>query len=130
MHQLNKKLFYLSFYLSIAASSKEELDERTEIINSVCKKHLVNCETLVHRQEDGMTSVLPIGCDKIKIKRTLLTDSTAIFLPFSSEEVIHKNGFYYGVSKVSNGLMIIDRRNLDNPAGFSRPVRFSNSDTG
>jgi hypothetical protein len=113
-----KKLFYVSIYISITAEELEELKERTDKVLSVCRKHLINAETLTHQQEEGLASAAPIGKDVVKIKRTLLTDSTAIFMPYSSSDLIQDGGFYYGVNQISKSLIILKRSMMENPAGF------------
>ncbi|MEN8906663.1 MAG: conjugal transfer protein [Clostridiales bacterium] len=114
----NKKLFYVSIYIMIIADNLDELMDRTNEIQSICRKHIVKAEVLSHQQEDGMVSVAPIGNDEIKIKRTLLSDSTAIFIPYSMQDLIQENGFYYGVNQISRSMMILSRSNMENPAGF------------
>lgn len=114
----NKKLFYVSFYFNIIASTEEELIERTGTLESICRRHLVLLSTLSYQQEDGLTSVLPIGWDKVGINRSLLTDSTAIFIPFTAQNLLQENGFYYGINQMSKSLTVLSRKLLENPAGF------------
>jgi type IV secretory pathway VirB4 component len=114
----NKKLFYVGIYILISADNMDELIERTGEIQSICRKHIIKSEILSFQQEDGMRSVAPLGLDEIKIKRTLLTDSTAIFLPYSMQDLIQEKGFYYGVNQISRSMMILNRSNMENPAGF------------
>jgi len=114
----NKKLFYVSIYILVIADSLPELSERTNEVLSICRKHIIKAEPLTHQQEEGMVSVMPIGKDEIKIKRTLLTDSTAIFLPYSNQDLIQQNGFYYGVNQISRSMLVLNRSNMENPAGF------------
>ena len=114
----NKKLFYWGMYINLLGTNIESLDERTSKIQSICRKHLVSCTTLTYQQEDGLATVLPVGLDKVDIKRALLTDSTAVFMPFSSQEIVQEGGFYYGINKVSKSMIILNRKLMENPAGF------------
>jgi hypothetical protein len=114
----NKKLFYVSVYINVVADNLEELNIRTAKVQSVARKHLVNVAVLTHQQEDGLSSILPIGKDTVKIKRTLLTDSVAVFIPYTSQDIIEEKGFYYGKNQVSRSLIVLNRKMMENPAGF------------
>ena len=91
---------------------------RTTVIHNIARKSLVYIDTLTMRQEDGMKSSLPIGSDIVVIKRTLLPDSTAVFMPFSLQDILDEQGFYYGMNQISRSLLILNRSEMENPAGF------------
>lgn len=116
--QQDKKLFFVSIYVNVLAVSKELLDTRTEEIKAKCRKHLITCETLHMQQEEGLASVLPVGNDKLKLKRALLTDSLAVFMPFTSHEIVEVGGYYYGINQITKALILLNRRKMKNPAGF------------
>ena len=65
-----------------------------------------------------MASVLPLGYSRLKIRRTLTTESTAILMPFNTQELIQINGMYYGLNAVSRNMIMFNRINLKNPNGF------------
>lgn len=50
--------------------------------------------------------------------RTLTTESTAVLMPFKSQEVQDLGGVYYGINAVSHNLIICNRGNLLNGNGF------------
>ena len=50
--------------------------------------------------------------------RTLTTESTAVLMPFQSQEIQHTGGIYYGVNAVSHNLIICNRESLMNGNGF------------
>lgn len=55
----------------------EQLDNDTETLMSIGRKHLCNFATLKYQQEDSMQTVLPFGTLNIKAMRTLTTENTA-----------------------------------------------------
>lgn len=114
----NQKMFLVNMVIVHTADTKEDLDKDTDIINSAARKYLCQIGTLNYQQEDGLASVLPIGNNRLKVNRTLTTESTAIFVPFTSQELIQKNGMYYGLNAVSRNLILFDRKTLKNPNGF------------
>ena len=64
-------------------------------------------------------SSLPLGLNQIEIKRGMTTASTAVFVPFTTEELF-QNGeaLYYGLNAISNNLIMADRKLLKNPNGI------------
>ncbi len=65
-------------------------------------------------------SSLPLANNSIEIERGLTTSSTAIFIPFTTQELFQKGAgaLYYGVNAVSNNLIMADRKRLKNPNGL------------
>ncbi len=100
------------------ADSKEELDSDTEAILSTARRHLCQLSTLKFQQMDGLSTVLPIGCRKINVLRTLTTESLAVFMPFKVQEIAEHHGIYYGQNAISNNMIIANRRNLLNGNSF------------
>ena len=70
------------------ADSKKQLDSDTESILSVARKHLCQMATLKWQQVDGLNTVLPYGIRKINALRTLTTESTAVLIPFHTQEIM------------------------------------------
>lgn len=65
-------------------------------------------------------SSLPLAQNLIEIQRALTTSSTAIFVPFTTQELF-QNGpgaLYYGLNALSNNLIMVDRKKLKNPNGL------------
>ena len=114
----NQRMFTLTALLYTCADSKEKLQEQIFQITSVCRKNGCTTETLDYLQEDGLNSILPLGKNHINIKRTLTTASTAIFMPFSAQELYQENGLYYGLNALSHNLIIANRKLLKTPSGF------------
>ena len=65
-------------------------------------------------------SSLPLGDNQIGIQRGLTTSSTAIFVPFTTQELFQQGGeaLYYGLNALSNNLIMVDRKLLKNPNGL------------
>ncbi len=51
-------------------------------------------------------------------QRTLTTTSTAIFLPFTAQDLSHENGKYYGRNELTKNAIQIDRKRLNTPSGM------------
>lgn len=100
------------------ADSLEKLNEDTETILSIGRKHLCMFSTLKFQQEDGLNTVLPYGIRRINALRTLTTESTAVFMPFKTQEVMDNNGLFYGVNAISHNLILCNRKLLQNGNGW------------
>lgn len=114
----NQKMFLVNVIIMHMAPTYEQLQQGTELLKATARKYLVNLGILRYQQEDAMASVLPLGYCKLKIRRTLTTESTAILMPFHTQELIQPNGFYYGLNAVSRNMIMFNRTNLKNPNGF------------
>lgn len=114
----NQKMFLDNVVIMVTAKDMDELDSNTETIEAVVRKHICSLSTLKFQQEKGLQSVLPLGNCTLKVRRTLTTESTAVFMPFSGKEINHKNGKYYGLNALSNNMILFDRLQLKNPNGF------------
>ena len=100
------------------ADSKKQLDSDTETLYSIARKHLCQMATLKWQQVDGLNTVLPYGLRKIDAVRTLTTESTAVLIPFHTQEIMHPGGIYYGQNAVSKNMLVADRRKLLNGNSF------------
>lgn len=114
----NQKLFMTTMVIVHFADSKEELDADTRTIKSIGRRLVLNVLPLEWQQERGLATALPLCHNQLFAKRSLTTESAAIFMPFVNQELNEKNGMYYGNNAVSHNLIRFDRRNLKNGNGF------------
>jgi len=100
------------------ADTKEQLDADTDMIKSIAGSKNCELSVLTYQQEKGLNTVLPYGLRQVDTLRTLTTESAAALVPFSSQEIRHKNGIYYGVNATSRNLIVCNRKALLNGNGF------------
>ena len=112
----DQRMMFAVVTLTHLADSLEQLDQDTESLQARTR----SCEfsILKYQQEDGLNTVLPYGLRRIEAVRTLTTESTAVLMPFKSQEIQDRGGIYYGVNAVSHNLIICNRGNLLNGNGF------------
>ncbi len=65
-----------------------------------------------------MNSVLPLGLNELQVDRCLTTESTAIFMPFNSQELVESGGRFYGINAISKNILVVNRKKLKNSNGF------------
>lgn len=114
----NQKMFLLNLVVMVTGSNFDELNASTEKVEAVFRKHICTTSRAPFQQEDAMASCLPIGNCRLPVRRTLTTESTAVFLPFNSKELSQKGGMYYGLNQTTNNLIIFNRTSLTNANGF------------
>lgn len=109
-----EKLFQISIYLTISASSLNELDKSKKLIESVMQSQLFYIKCATFQQLEGLRSVLPRGENILGQKRNLDSTSAALTFPFVSSELVDDKGVLFGINKSNNSLVIIDRFRLNN----------------
>lgn len=116
----NQKMFFVTITCMVQGNSLDELDENCKIIEGKARKFTCQMMTLTYQQEEGYKITLPFGYtpQDICVERTLTTESTAIFMPFSNQELFQKGGYYYGLNQISHNLVIVNRLNMKTPSGF------------
>ena len=100
------------------ADSREQLDSDTETLKAIARKKLCQLSTLRWQQLDGLHTVLPFGQKKIHALRTMTTESTAVLIPFHTQEIMHDGGIYFGQNAVSRNMIVVNRKKLLNGNSF------------
>ena len=115
----NERMFLVTVLILMTAPSKKQLESSLFQISSIAQQANCNLRRLDYRQEAGLMSSLPLAQNQIPIERGLTTSSTAIFIPFTTQELFQGGeALYYGLNALSNNMIMVDRRNLKNPNGL------------
>ena len=116
----NERMFLLTFLVLNTGRTKQELENNIFQTCSIAQKHNCNLIRLDFQQEQGLVSSLPLAYNEVEIQRGMTTSSTAIFVPFTTQELFqeHKGALYYGLNALSNNLIMVDRKLLKNPNGL------------
>jgi len=116
----NERMFLVTFLIMNTADGKQTLDNNIFQAQGIAQKYNCQLVRLDFQQESGLNSSLPLGHNQIEIQRGLTTSSTAIFVPFTTQELFQREGepLYYGLNSLSNNLIMVDRKALKNPNGL------------
>ena len=116
----NERMFLMTFLVLNTADNKKELDNILLQASGIANKHNCTLIRLDYQQEQGFMSSLPLGKCLVPIQRSLTTSSTAIFVPFTTQELFQSGGeaLYYGLNSLSSNLIMVDRKQLKNPNGL------------
>ena len=113
----NERMFLLTFLVMNTGKTKQELENNVFQAASIAQKHNCNLIRLDYQQEQGLMSTLPLANNLIEIQRGMTTSSTAIFVPFTTQELFQRGdeALYYGLNALSNNMIMVDRKKLKNP---------------
>ncbi len=115
----NERMFLVTILVMNTAETKQKLDNILFQTSSLAQKKNCPLKRLDFRQEQGLMASLPIGCNPIDIERQLTTSATAVFVPFTTEELFQGGeALYYGLNAISNNMIMADRKLLKNPNGL------------
>lgn len=115
----NERMFLLTFLVVNMADTKRKLDNDIFATAGFAQKNNCALTRLDYLQEAGFMSSIPLGENLIPIQRGLTTSSTAIFIPFITQELFQKGAaLYYGLNALSNNMILCDRKKLKNPNGL------------
>ena len=115
----NERMFLITVLFLNAAKTKQELDSAVFQTAGIAQKFNCTLNRLDYLQEQGLMSSLPLGLNQVEIERGLTTSSTAVFVPFTTQELFQGGeALYYGLNALSNNMIMVDRKRLKNPNGL------------
>ena len=115
----NERMFLLTFLVVNLADTKRKLENDIFAAAGIAQKYNCALTRLDYQQEAGLMSSVPLGENLIPIQRGLTTSSTAIFIPFITQELFQTGAaLYYGLNALSNNMILCDRKRLKNPNGL------------
>ena len=115
----NERMFLVTILIMNTAKSKKILDNILFQTAAIAQKYNCALKRLDFRQEQGLMSSLPLGINEIDIQRGLTTSATAVFVPFTTEELFQADeALYCGINAISNNMIMADRKLLKNPNGL------------
>lgn len=117
--QNNQKVFFFSLIIMHTADSLGELESQKKTLQGIATQFLLQLRPLTNQQETGLAQSLPLGHNILDISTTTTSDSTSIFIPFISQELNSKKGFYYGLNATSKNPIFFNRIELLNGNGFT-----------
>ena len=118
LNSSNQKMVKMTFLLTCYGRSKRELENITQRVSGIIQQANCNLRCMQYLQEQGLMASAPIGCNDTGIERDLTTKSTAILVPFCTQELfMPAPAIYYGLNALSNNMIMADRKRLRTPNG-------------
>lgn len=108
----NEDLFYMSVFITLSATSYEELQWRKQQMVDLMKSMDIQVADCMFQQEAALRSTMPfLTIDpslERKSKRNVLTSGAASSYMFTSFELSDDNGILLGLNRHNNSLCIVD----------------------
>lgn len=116
----DERFFMVTFLIINTGKDLQELKTNVFEAVSIAQKHNCNLMRLDYTQEQALMSSLPLADNHVQIERGLTTSATAIFVPFTTQELFQDSpeAVYGGLNALSNNLIMVDRKLLKTPNGL------------
>jgi conjugal transfer ATP-binding protein TraC len=124
--QGTERFFQVGLYLTLYANSEEELQSIKAQIEVMLEGKLVYAKTAFFQMEQGFTSTLPLGQDKLTVLTNMNSSPLSTTFPFVSSDLTSDTGILYGINMHNNSLVLFDRFSLEN----ANMVMFAKSGAG
>jgi len=124
--QGTERFFQFGFYITLYADSSEELDKRTDEMESILGSKLIYTKRGFYQAEQGFNSTLPLANDELMVTFNMNTSPIASTFPFISSDLTSDGGILYGINRHNNSLILFDRFSLQN----ANSVVFATSGAG
>lgn len=114
----NQKLIRVTFLITCFGKTKRKLENVTQRVSGIIQQANCSLRNLRYLQEQGLMASAPIGGNGTGIERDLTTKSTAVFVPFCTQELfMEAPAIYYGLNALSSNMIMADRKKLRTPNG-------------
>jgi len=115
----NERMFLLTFLVVNTVPTRQQLENDIFTVSGITQKYNCFLKRLDFQQEQGFMSSLPLGWNGIEIQRGMTTSSTAIFVPFMTQELrMGGQALYYGMNALSHNVIMADRKKLKSANGL------------
>ncbi|MFG1924362.1 VirB4 family type IV secretion system protein [Cryptosporangium sp. NPDC048952] len=109
------RLFSVGVYLTVRVAAAEDLAAAVAEVRGICAGMLLTVVPVTWRQLQGFTSSLPLGVDRLGIRRILDTDALVSTFPFGTPDLPlpaarqGAGGVFWGFNAHSPGPVVWDR---------------------
>jgi type IV secretory pathway VirB4 component len=108
------RLFRVGLYLTVAAADEAALAQAASRLRALCASALLSCVPTSFRALEAWRTSLPLGFDRLRLRRTFDTEALAASFPFAAAEPpCSAGGCFYGTSP-SGAPVVWDRFAADN----------------
>ena len=114
--QNDEKMFMVTITMVQLADSIQSLERSYNSARSIATAQTCELIKLEHQQEDGFFSSLPLGNNRVQIRRQLTTTSLGVFLPYKIKELMQfGDSICMGFNKITSHIIMADVKTLANP---------------
>lgn len=114
LQQGTEKFFRCGIYITLYGENDEDIQKKTETIQSILEAQLVYVKPAIMRMDEAFVSTRPIATDVLDAANNLNTEPLSTTFPFVSSDLSSNEGILYGINRHNNSLVLFDRFNLEN----------------
>lgn len=114
----NQRILDTLVLVSVTADTADQLKATVQEVQRVARR--LSCKMSVARymMPEALNAMLPLGVNRLPMRRALTTDSASILIPFTAQEIMEPHGLFYGVNERSGNPVVVDRSAHMNSNGF------------
>jgi len=109
-----ERFFDLAIYATVEAADAQTLEDDSTRLETALGGLMVKTRRLLFQMEQGYWSTLPLGIDRVGIRRNMTTPGLRVTFPFSASDYGQPLGQLYGVDPASGSPVFLDRFLLPN----------------
>lgn len=113
-----KKIFYVTICSTLFSEDEEGMKENIDNFMAKCSDYIAVPNPLIGQQIDGLSVNMLCGNKLLRLDRMLSSDSCCALFPFNIQELMDKNGRFYGINAHSKNMIMYNRRTSDLPNGI------------
>jgi len=112
--QGTERFFQFGLYITLYANTQEDLEDLVSQVEVLLEGRLIYAKQALFQAEQGFTSTLPLGRDKLVVSTNMNSSPLSTSFPFVSSDLTSNTGVLYGINLHNNSLIIFDRFSLEN----------------
>lgn len=114
LQQAQERLFEVGLYITLFASTREELEKVESEVRGIMDAKLVVTHPAMFQQEQGFRSTVPLMLDELGVHTKLNSSPLSSIFPFVSFDLTTDRGILYGINRHNASLVLFDRFSLEN----------------
>ena len=113
----NEDLYYLSMYIIVFSNKESELEVLLNKMEGILQTNGISSKRANFRQEEVFKVCMPIHFHSKILqnmsRRNVLTEGLSATYPFISNSIFDETGILYGVNRLTQSMIMIDRFNQE-----------------
>jgi hypothetical protein len=109
-----ERLIEAGLYLTVWSDCDEGLEGACQRMEALLGSQLIHSRRLLFQMEPALVSSLPLGLDRVGLRRSLSTSALAATFPFTGSDLSSGRGLLYGVNPEVRSPVLLDRFRLEN----------------
>ena len=115
---LNMKAMLCTLIIVLFADDYDALERDTKLLHISTSKFACQTKCLDLQQVEGFQSALPLCQAHIDCRRLFTIEKLSKIPPLNIQEILRKDGLFYGLNTINDNLVLLNRKNSPNMAGL------------